>query len=123
LDLPVAILLLVGPALRSARRVLFAPMHPLSVLPHRAAAPLLVIMRDALFDPLCLYPPSVALGHMTCAPLVPLVAPLKIGRKNLFLCGGLLGLLLVGGELPPPLLVRGRLLMMVGARPMLLLLQ
>jgi hypothetical protein len=46
-----------------------------------------------------------------------------VGRKNLLLCGGLLGLLQVGGELPPPLLIRGRLPMPVGARLLLLLLQ
>jgi hypothetical protein len=37
------------------------------------------------------------------------------------MCGGLLLLLLVGGELHPPLLVRGRLPVLVGARLMLLL--
>jgi hypothetical protein len=77
-------------------------------------------MRDALFDMLCLYPPSVALGHLSCAPLAPPVAPLRVGRENLLLCGVLLGLLMVGGGLPPPLLVRGRLPMLVGARLMLL---
>jgi hypothetical protein len=79
---------------------------------------LLVIMRDALFDLLCLYLPLVALGHLSCAPRAPSVAPLRVGRKNLLLCGGLLGLVLVGGGLPLPLLVRGRLPMMFGARLM-----
>jgi hypothetical protein len=95
----------------------------MSVLLHRAAALLLVIMRDALFDLLCLYPPSVALGHPSCAPLAPSVAPLRVGRKNLLLCGGLLGLLMVGGGLPLPLLVRGRLPMLFGARLLPLLMQ
>jgi hypothetical protein len=76
-------------------------------------------MRDALFDMLYLYPPSVALGHLSCAPLAPSVAPLRVGRKNLLLCGGLLGLLMAGGGLPLPLLVRGRLPMLFGARLML----
>jgi hypothetical protein len=94
----------------------------MSELPHRAAAPLLVIMRDALFDPLCLYSPSVALGHMSCALLVPPFAPLRVGRKSLLLCGGLLGMLLVGGELPPSPLVSGTRPMLVGARLLILLL-
>jgi hypothetical protein len=45
---------------------------------------------------------------------------------RVFVCGGLLVLLLVGGELHLPvlpLLVRGRLPMLVGARLLLLLLQ
>ena len=108
LDLPVAILLLVGPVLRSVRRLLSPPPHPLSVPPHRGAALLLVTMRDALFALLYLYPPSVALGHLSCAPLAPSVARLRVGRKNLLLCGGLLGLPLVGGGLPLPPVVRGR---------------
>jgi hypothetical protein len=62
LDLPVVTLPLVVPVLRSVHRQLCAPMFPLSVLPHRAAAPLLVIPRDALFAPLCLYPPVWLLG-------------------------------------------------------------
>jgi hypothetical protein len=41
----------------------------------------------------------------------------------MMLCGGLLGLLLVCGGLPPPLLDRGRLPMLVGARVVLMLLQ
>jgi hypothetical protein len=46
------------------------PMFPLSVLPHMAAAPLLVIMCDALFAPLCLYPPCgcwASVVRATCA--------------------------------------------------------
>jgi hypothetical protein len=80
-------------------------------------------MRDALFALLCLYPPSVALGLLSCAPLAPSVTPLRVGRKNLLLCGGLLGLPLVVGRLPLPLVVRGRLPMLFDARLLPLLLQ
>jgi hypothetical protein len=53
----------VVPVLRSVRRLLFSPMFPMPVLLHRAAAPLLLVQRYALFAPLCLYP-YVALGLM-----------------------------------------------------------
>jgi hypothetical protein len=44
-------------------------MFPMSVRQRRAAAPLLVTMRDALFAPLCLYP-LVALRLLSYASLV-----------------------------------------------------
>jgi hypothetical protein len=58
---------------------------------------------------------------LSCAPLVPPVAPLRVGRNNQLLRGGVLGMLLVGGELPPPVLGRGRLRLLVGARRLLML--
>jgi hypothetical protein len=84
-------------------------LFSMSVLPYRAAAPLLVIMRDALFAPLCLYPPpNWLLGFLSYAPLVRLlhvspVVRLRVGPGvgvRVLLCGKLLLYLLVGGELP-----------------------
>jgi hypothetical protein len=123
LDLPVAILLLVGPMLRSVRRLLSPPPHPLSVPPHRAAALLLVTMRDALFALLCLYPPRWLLGIGRARHLRRPSPPYESVRKILPLCGGLLGLPLVGGGLPLPPVVRGRLPMPFSAELLPLLLQ
>jgi hypothetical protein len=106
LDLPVATLLLVVPVLRSVLRLLRAPLYPMSVLPQRAAAPLLVIYRDALFARRCRYPTHVALGHVSdYSPFVPPVVPLRVGPGvgvRVLLCGGLLVMLLAGGELHQP---------------------
>jgi hypothetical protein len=69
-DLPVVLLLLVVPVLRSVRRLLNAPLFLMHVLPHRAAAPLLPVLRDALFAPLCLYLPCgswASIVRATCA--------------------------------------------------------
>jgi hypothetical protein len=55
---------------------------------------------------------------------VPPVVPLRVGPGvgvRVLPCGELLVLLLVGGEMYLPLLVRGRLPVLVGARLMLVL--
>jgi hypothetical protein len=84
MGLPVVTLLPVVPVLRSMRRMLRTPLFPLSVLPHRAAAPLFVIPSDALFAPLCLYPPfcgswasviRATYASTACAARRPLASP------------------------------------------------
>jgi hypothetical protein len=88
MEFPVVILLLVVPVLRSVRRLMCFPMFPLSVLPHRAAAPLLVILRDALFAPLCLYPPC---GSWAFVVRATCVSDARVARRplpSLPGCGG-----------------------------------
>jgi hypothetical protein len=80
LDLPVETLLLAVPVLRSVLRLMCAPMYPLSVLPRRAAASLLVILRDTLFAPLCLYPPMWLLGIYRTRHLCRSSSPCEPGR-------------------------------------------
>jgi hypothetical protein len=106
LDIPIVPLLHAVPVLLSVRQLSCVPLPPLSVFLRQAAAPVHIPLRDALFGPLRLYPmPPLALGLLSCAPLMHMLPVLPVVPLCVGLRVGLLLRMLVGGELHLPLLV------------------
>jgi hypothetical protein len=83
----------------TVRQLLRVPMFPMSVLPHRAPAPFMVLLRDARFTPFCLYLATMALGLLSCAPLVRLlhVLPVVFTSGHRAAVGGDIGGVVGGG--------------------------